>query len=541
MSLSVNFNSTSVRTHRNLVTADRALGVSLDRLSSGLRIQRASDDPSSLVLANQLRYHISGLDRAAANAEEGVTMLQTADGAMDEINGLLNRMRALALSAANESTQDGFSLQALQDEMDSAVASVTRIAGSTRFGSLSLLDGTLGGNQLSPEGRDYLQDVDYESSLTPGGILPGSRLSVILDPAGLTVTRDRVGMALTIGGLPADRDAPLLSTDQYSALPLPRTLAISGPGGSYSIPIDTTTTISDLVAQVDAVRTTYGVQAGYDADSGMLTVESQRFGASGLTVEDITGLGGPGILDDDDTVPGNTLVVPAANQTVDLTYTDVGGTLRTLTLTQDPTQDGGRTFTNLLGGPESAPPYTAFAPGAFRVTLKDDTGGERGVDIAVPWSTEYYANRVSSVAIQSGDLASDRIPVDIPDMRAAALGRTANLTGVGLSSLESLANAKVLITGQASDALRVIDAAITEVTSVRGRVGAIQSNAIEATLSTLRTGLENLASAESQLRDTDFAQESAEFARNQVIYQAATAMLAQANQIPQRIVDLLRG
>jgi flagellin-like hook-associated protein FlgL len=350
-----------------------------------------------------------------------------------------------------------------------------------------------------------------------------------------------VAATLTVGGLPADRDALLVGTDQYSGLSYPRTLAITGPGGSYSIAIDTTTTISDLVAQVDAVRTTYGVQAGYDAVAGVLTVESERFGASGLSVEDTSGLGGAGILDDDDVTPGNGLLVPGANQTVDLTYTDLGGTLRTLTLTQDPAQDGGRTFTNLLGGPESAPPYTAFAPGAFRVTIADTTGGERGVDIAVPWSTEYYANRVSSVAIQSGDLASDRIPVDIPDMRAAALGRSANLTGLGLSSVESLANSKVLVTGRASEALRVIDAAITEVTTVRGRVGAIQSNAIEATLSTLRTGLENLASAESQLRDTDFAQESAEFARNQVIYQAATSMLAQANQIPQRIVELLRG
>ncbi len=541
MVLSVHFNGTSVRTHRTLVSAERSLGVALERLSSGTRLRTAGDDPSAMVLANQLRYAISGLTRAAANAEEGVSMLQTADGAMDEISALLQRARTLAVQAANEGVTDPASLQAMQTELDTTIASITRIAGSSRFGSLPLLDGSLGGNRLSAAAGEVIDAIAYESSLTAGGVLPGSRISVIMPPLGLTLDRDRAQAALTVAALPADRDVALSATDQYSGLTYPRTLALTGPGGSYALTVTAATTISDLAAQIEAVRTTYGVQAGYDDASGMLTVEATRFGAAGLSVQDTTAGGGAGILDSAATSAANALLVPGTNQTVDITYTDAAGSLRTVTLTQDPAIDGGRSFVNLLGGPELAPPFTAFDPGAFRLTFSDTTAGVRGADILVPFSADYYGERISGVAIQMGDQASQRVTVDIPDLRAGALGRTAGLVTDGLGTLQALVNAGALITGKAAEAIRVIDASIAEVSDVRGRIGAVQSNAVEAGLSSLRVGLENLATAQSQLRDTDFAAEAAVLARQQILVQAATAMLAQANQTPRTIVDLLQS
>ncbi len=223
-----------------------------------------------------------------------------------------------------------------------------------------------------------------------------------------------------------------------------------------------------------------------------------------------------------------------------LAYTDAAGTARTVTLTQDGASPGGMTFTNLAGGPEAAPPYTAFAPGAFSWTARDTSGGAVGSVTAVP-AGSYGATRTGTTFIQTGALANQTTTIDIPDMRAAALGHTAGLAGSNLGSLQDLTTGQTLLTGDATKALTVIDAAISEVSSARGKLGAVQSNGLESTLSTLQNSITNLTSAESNLRDVDFAAESANYARNNIIYQAATAMLAQANQIPQTVLKMLNG
>ena len=242
MAVSVHFNGAALRTHRNLITADRALSVSLERLSSGTRLRTAGDDPSAMVLANQVRYHISGLTRAAANGEEGVSMLQTADGAMDEISSLLLRARSLAVQAANEGANDLNTLNALQDELNTTIESISRIAGSTRFGSLSLLDGSLGGNQLSTAATPLIDELDHVAASLPGGVLAGSRLSVIMPPLGLTLDRDRVQQTLTVAALPADDDVALSATDQFAALTFPRTMSFTSAAGTYSLNVTATTT-----------------------------------------------------------------------------------------------------------------------------------------------------------------------------------------------------------------------------------------------------------------------------------------------------------
>jgi flagellin len=247
-----------------------------------------------------------------------------------------------------------------------------------------------------------------------------------------------------------------------------------------------------------------------------------------------------GLLDSDTTNPAvNAFDVPAANRTLTLQYTDAGGTVRSVTLTQDPTSPGGLTFTNLAGGPEAAAPFTAFAPGAFQVTLKDTSGGVPSLSVTVAGGA-YTAVRQGTTFIQTGALAGQQVVLDIPDLRAAALGHGAGLAAAGFASLQDLTDSAALTNGNADSALKVIDAAIQEVSAARGRAGAVQADALESGLNSLRTSSANLTSAESQLRDVDFAAASAAYARDNIIYQAATAMLAQANQVPQTILDLLK-
>jgi flagellin len=153
----------------------------------------------------------------------------------------------------------------------------------------------------------------------------------------------------------------------------------------------------------------------------------------------------------------------------------------------------------------------------------------------------YGGTRVSPVRIHTGGLTGQSIPVDIPDVRTTALGSTAGLAKNGFGSIQSISDAQLITTYQADEALRLIDAAIAEVSEARGKLGALQANGVETTLSSLRISIENLTSSESGLRDTDFAQEMANFTRHNILYQAATAMLGQANQIPQTVLGLLKG
>jgi flagellin len=317
---------------------------------------------------------------------------------------------------------------------------------------------------------------------------------------------------------------------------------VSGPLGSRALTIPAGATINDVMAQVNSFTAQTGARASYDPATGTMVVESTTFGAGtlGITSADMTsGASTVGLFDSDTTAGTNAFSIPATNQTMQLAYTDAGGTPRTLTLTQDPASAGGLTFTNLAGGPEAVAPFTAFAPGAFSVTLQDTSGGAVGSSMTVA-AGSYTAVRQSTTFIQTGGLADQTTVLDLPDMRAAALGHSAGLAGSGFASLVELTSQSALTTGNTTSALAVIDAAIREVTVARGAAGAIQANALESTLDSLRVSFENLTSAESQLRDTDFAAESAAYARHNIVYQAATAMLAQANQVPQTILQMLR-
>jgi flagellin len=242
----------------------------------------------------------------------------------------------------------------------------------------------------------------------------------------------------------------------------------------------------------------------------------------------------------------------APNPSMNLSFTDAQGIARTLRLVEIPTSSGGLTFTNLDAGPESAPPFTGWQAGAFSATFKDPTDLAAGAVITVP-TTNASATRVSDIRLQTGPDAGQTVPIEVPDMRSSALGWTAMRERLGsateadveflrrgLYNLQDLADNSALVNGWHSQALTVIDAAIDEVSNARGKLGATQADSVEAILETQRTQYENLTDAESRIRDVDFAQESAEYSRLNIIYQAGIAMLGQANQIPQTVLQLLK-
>jgi flagellin len=543
MSLRINFNLAAVQAHQNLAAVDRSLQQNVSNISSGTRLHLAGDDPAAMVLANAMRNHLAGIDQATKNSEEGVSMIQTAEGAMDEISSLLTRIRSLAVEAANDGVQNPASLASLQGELDQAVGSITGIANRTSFGTQSLLDGSFAKNTVSTASSKVIESVVQDATNLPGDIAAGSTITTTV-AAPMTLDRSKVQITLTGAVSPLPGSTVLQGLDQNGTILNAvdnQTFTVTGQLGSRTLTIPAGATIDDVVAQVNAFTSQTGARAAYDPATGSLTVESTTFGNGPLAItsQDMSG-SGVGLLDSDTTTAANTYAVPGTNQTVTLDYTDAGGTARTVTLTQDPASPGGLTFTNLAGGPELVAPYTAFDPGAFKVTFKDTSGGAFGSTVAVA-AGAYTATRTTTAFIQTGALANQTTPFEIPDMRAGALGHTAGLAASGWSDLQSLVSGKALTSGNAQSALKVIDAAIQEVSGTRGNLGAIQADALETSMASLQISFTNLTSAESQLRDTDVAAESAAFTKNNIIYQAATAMLAQANQIPQTVLQMLKN
>jgi flagellin-like hook-associated protein FlgL len=314
------------------------------------------------------------------------------------------------------------------------------------------------------------------------------------------------------------------------------------------------TSIQDVVNFVNSHTADLGTQAVFAA--GTLTITGQN-GPVTVSSDDLTG-GDVGLFDfkasDPDAISNGVTDPRTAaswNSTLTLDYTDALGTQRSLQMRQIPTLGGGLAFTNLGSGPESTEPYTRWESGAFTVTVKDSSAGTFG-GVATTTDTARTSQRQSMTWIQTGGFAGQRVNIEIPDMRAGALGRTAlwaelndpnsdqTLSLKGYDSLDDLVTRQAILNGDAQLVLSVVDAAINEVTNARGKVGSLQANSLEATLDSLRVALANLGDSQSRIRDTDFALESASFARNNILYQASTSMLAQANQVPQTVLQLLK-
>lgn len=526
MAIRINFNSTAVRAHLNLSATDRQLATTLERMSSGLRLTRTADDPASMTLANQFRYHLSGVVQASENVEESIAMIRTGESAMDEINALLNRMRELVLGASNHGSTDQSQKVAYQQELDEAIESVNRIANNTAFGSINLLNGNLADSTLSDDARAFYEHIQHDDTALVNGVLDGSTITI--NPATAALTRSAV--EVTFVGTPAGTTALNGLTQSGTGTPLNvvgETITITGPNGDLDITPTAGTTIDQFASQINAQSNQLGVIADYNETTGVLRIESLHFGANSLDIQSTdVNLTGVGLLDSDATTTANTFLNNAPNQTINVDYTDENGLAQTAVLTQDSSLDDGRTFTG----------------DGFTVTVRDtSTAGINAMIAAAP--AAHTAIRESTAGIQNGGLANQRITFEINDMRAGALGHGAFGNTSGYESLQDLLDNQALVTGDplnTEDALRVIDAAINEVSSERGRLGALESANLEASLDTTRIAIEHMTESESILRDADFALESANYAQQNIRYQAAISMLAQANQLPQSVLQLLQ-
>ena len=517
MSLRINNNIAALNGHRNMVRNDAAVSKSLERLSSGMRINRAADDAAGLIISEQMRAQLTGLSQAVMNSEQAVTLVQTAEGALDEMSNLLNKARSLAIHAANDGLNDTNQLQADQSELDNIVDSMGRIASDTQFGTKKLLDGTLSNAKIN--------DKTLASAFSASG-LNTNTLTVSITASGVRATPSAPStMANANVAAIFNTITTGASVDLNATFKAATTFSFSSNAATTVAPVNVTvaagSTMASALSALNNASSANGVSVSIGA-GGVFTIAAADIGtyANGMTFS-ITGSGST------NTYSAMGAGVTGTNAVADLYYdTTPAATVAISGLTSS------------RGTSLSA--YTA-ASGGSPAKSATVVFNEARLTAGAAFS---YASALAvsgGATFQVGANANQTAQVSLKSMTTNVLGLNSKIaSGATTTSMETLKTGQFLLNGKAQDAIMVIDKAIDDVTTARGALGAFQSNTLETAINSLRATQENLTHAESTIRDVDFAAESAQFTKNNILVQSSTAMLAQANQLPQNVLKLLQ-
>lgn len=471
MALSVNTNVASLTAQNNLNRSSNALNKSIERLSSGLKINRGADGPSALVISEKNRAQIAGLNTAIDNASKATAVVQTAEGALNEINSLLTRVRSLAIDSANTGVNDEDALAANQAEISNALDTINRIANNTQFGNRKLLDGSAG---KSGSAADTDVTVLGTTANTTGGTYALS-VSTAAERANVTATTQT-------GNLAADEVVTVNNVSISLSAGLSRTQVIDR--------INEFTSQTGVVAEDNGSNATRLRSVAFGASASVAAISNTAAGGAGTT----SGIG-TSLLSD--------------------TGVDIAGTIDGLAAT-----GVGNVLTANTGASNGLSVSVGLASGS---TVASATGAQGNATVVD-----------NSLVFQIGPNENQTVNVAVDRVNPGSLG-----IGVAGNQFSNLGEIDVTSASKAQDAIGVIDASISEVATLRGSLGAFQANTLESTANNLRATLENTVNAESVIRDTDFASEIAQFTKNQVLVQAGTSVLSNANQSAQLVLSLL--
>ena len=490
MGLRINQNIAAMNSYRNLSNTDNQMSKSLEKLSSGFRINRAADDAAGLAISEGLRSQVGGLKVAVRNSQDGISVVQTAEGALNESHSILQRMRDLSVQAANGGSLNDDAKQAIQSEIGQLTSELTRIADTTTFNGSKLLDGTyagkfqVGANVGETIGVTIAQGMNAED-------LGLDEIDVANDAAaaGVTAITDTAGTAATpaVTGVTATASKNELTFADDAAV----AAYVTGLGNA-----STDFEVGGNAVDLTGVSTLAGLATAID-------------GAAGVTAA----AGGAGVIVTADT---------AGSDASEVAITSGGTAYGTVTAGVD-------AVTAVAAGPGTASTYVAT------LDLDNLTG---------TITRDGKSVNLSSVlgGLSAGATATEKATA-LQTALVTAFGAGQTVTDAGALSLTATAvgTEKFVLSGQsgADDAISKIDKAIGEVSTTRADLGALQ-NRFDHTINNLNVTVENLSASESRIRDADMAQEMMQFTRNQILSQAGTAMLAQANQASQGVLSLLR-
>ncbi|MCC6532562.1 MAG: flagellin [Burkholderiales bacterium] len=495
-------NLASLNAQRNLNASQSSLSTALQRLSSGLRINSARDDAAGLAISQRLTSQINGLNQAVRNANDGISLAQTAEGALQESGNILQRIRQLAIQSANDSNSAA-DRKALQAEVSQLTSELNRIANTTTFNGKKVLDGSFS-SQKFQVGADSNQTIDVTIS---------DARATALGNYSYNSTNNVAANGIEV----ATAAAASLGNNNFKA----QAVTINGSLGQATIAAGTLvagSTARTVAAEVNNVTGSTGVTA-----TARTTATIGNLSAAGTFTFNLYGQNTSSVQISATVTATSDLTAlrDAINAQTGLTGITADGTGATLTLVQaegyNVALEGviatGTATLDLTGG-EGA----AATLGALVGTDSSTVGGQ------ISFNSENAFTLSSSVAGASGGLFGSAA--------AANAGVTGTLSAVGSVSIGSQTGA--------NSAISVLDAALQKLSAIRADLGAVQ-NRFGSTISNLETTSENLEAARSRVRDADFAAETAALTRGQILQQAGTAILAQANALPNGVLALLRG
>ncbi|WP_296253530.1 flagellin [Pseudomonas sp. UBA4194] len=564
MSLTVNTNITSLGVQKNLTKASDALSTSMSRLSSGLKINSAKDDAAGLQIANRLTSQIKGLSVAVKNANDGISIAQTAEGAMQESTNILQRMRELALQSANGSNSDD-DRTSLQQEFTALSGELTRIASTTTFGGRNLLDGSFT-NTSFQIGASANETISFGMSDISATGLKGSysEANIAGDALGglsATSTGSILGTATTTGTARAE-----LTTGGTSDLVVADKLTINGKDVAITAGMKGAALATAITTADPTVTATWSETAGLKLTSNSaITVGGADAAKAGLTagttaVSNAAPQSGSTLMASDGSITVNGKSVSwTAGTGVDID--SVLGDIKGLDGIKDATITDGRIKITSENG-EDIKLSNASSGSLAQLGLTAGTSQAKTTA-----DTSITLNGVE-VKFASGSTAQDIVS----SINSASTGVTASLTdgklslfsdkditvadgsaGTGLAALgledktgatavtmeTTVSNLSITSAADSQVAIQALDAAIQQVDSQRAQLGAVQ-NRFDSTVSNLNSISENSTAARSRVQDADFASETAELTKQQTLQQASTAILSQANQLPSAVLKLLQ-
>ncbi|MFW5448046.1 MAG: flagellin [Methylophagaceae bacterium] len=484
----INTNISSLNAQNNLSRSQGDLAMSLQRLSTGLRINSAKDDAAGLAISERMTTQIRGLNQAARNANDGVSLAQTAEGALGTSGDILQRIRELAVQSAN-ATNSGSDRKALQAEVGQLVQELTRVAEQTTFNGRNLLDGSFGTAQfqVGANANETIQATmsNFSTSKYGDNRLTGDSITN-LATAALTQT----GGALTVSGV--------AGTATYTAA---AGESAKSTAKGISALVDSTGVTATAKTEANVSFTVAGGQSySLDITSDNATAKTISFTVAS---NDADGL-----------AAAITAFNDSASETGVTAALNTAGT--------------GITLTHATGENISLENNTI---GAANTVAFQTVGAGAGITIAAGGGTG------AAVGVITADSAS---PMAIAD---AATVATSFFTGGGASdasTLKAVSTMDVSTVDGSNLALKIVDSALERINGQRATFGALQSR-FESTVANIQIASENLSAARSRIMDADFAAETANLTRAQILQQAGTAMLSQANAIPQNVLSLLQG
>ncbi|HLK16789.1 MAG TPA: flagellin [Fimbriimonadaceae bacterium] len=480
--ISINTNIAAMGAVYNLQNSDMALTNSIQRLSTGLRINTAADDPSGLIISQKFQAQLTGIAAAINNSQDAINYMKTADGALGQIGALLQTAVGLSVDASNTGVISPDQALADNTQLQQIAASITNIANTTQFGTKFLLNGTSGVSSAITNGADI-------SSLDIGGTFNGVALATG-GAVNLTVTTAATQAITTLTGTFATAGSPVAHAGSFT---------INGTTFTATA-ADTASTIVNKINQASAQT---GVSAVYSGAATAIVLTSAEYGsASTINVADANGV-----------------VLSGTGGSVG----PIHGTDAVATL-------------NIAGG--AAVTFTGGLNGNDGLTLTDANGNtfrltSAGNSTAITNATVGQIT-VGSAQFQIGANAGQTAQFSLGNFAASQLG-TGAVAGQNLSTIN------VLSTGAANTALAVIQNAISQVATDRGQLGAFQQDILQSNVSVLGVAQTNLTATNSQITDVNIASEMTNFTKLQVLEQAGMSVLAQANSQGQAILNLIKN